>query len=236
MTRLVVRKAKTVSTVTDNLWRAMQSFGMDNPNHLVLQNVVTENYFAPVKLTDQKESTSPVRFIHVSCFTDRSKNISGLLKVLSRINNSGIDFECVLVGEGEDLEMLKTYAVELGLQPPQLQFRGLLTGETLVEAMRSASFLVLFSNYENMPVVINEAFAVGIPVIATDTGGISEHVKEWNGRLVKPRDEEALFSTLSAFIQQEHHFDAEKIKNYAELWFGTSAIENQLKELYADKK
>jgi len=234
MTRLVVRKAKAVSTVTDNLWKSMQSYGMVNPNHLVLQNVVEDICFTPVEISDQKESASPKRFIHVSCFTDRSKNISGLLRVLARMNNSGIDFECLLVGEGEDLEMLKGYAVELGLKSPQVQFRGLLTGETLVRAMRSASFLVLFSNYENMPVVINEAFAVGIPVIATDTGGISEQVKEWNGRLVKPRDEDALFSTMLSFIKQEHNFDAEKIKNYAELWFGSIAVENQLKELYAD--
>ena len=236
LTRLVVRKAKTISTVTDNLWKSMQSYGIVNPNHLVLQNVVEDIYFAPLKVSDQKESTSPKRFIHVSCFTDRSKNISGLLRVVARMNRSGIDFECILVGEGEDLEMLKTYAVELGLKSPQVQFRGLLTGESLVEAMRSASFLVLFSNYENMPVVINEAFAIGIPVIATDTGGISEQVKEWNGRLVKPRDEDALFSTIRSFIEQEDNFDAEKIKNYAELWFGSNAVENQLRELYADKK
>jgi len=236
MTRLVVRKAKTVSTVTDNLWKAMQAYGMVNPNHLVLQNVVEDLYFASVNITNQQERPSPRRFIHISCFTDRSKNISGLLSVLARMNNSGIDFECMLVGEGEDLEMLKSYAVELGLKSPRVQFRGLLTGKALVEAMRSASFLVLFSNYENMPVVVNEAFAVGIPVIATNTGGISEQVKEWNGRLVKPRDEDALFSTMLSFIKQEHYFDAEKIKNYAELWTGSSAVENRLKELYADKK
>ena len=88
MTRLVVRKAKTVSTVTDNLWKAMQAYGMDNPNHLVLQNVVEDLYFAPVKITNIKELPSPGRFIHVSCFTDRSKNISGLLRVLFRMNNS----------------------------------------------------------------------------------------------------------------------------------------------------
>jgi glycosyltransferase involved in cell wall biosynthesis len=214
----------------------MQSYGMANSNHLVLQNVVEDLYFASVKAINQPESSSRGRFIHVSCFTDRSKNISGLLRVLARMNRSGIDFECILVGEGEDFEMLKTYAVELDLKSPQVQFRGLLTGEVLVQAMRSASFLVLFSDYENMPVVINEAFAMGIPVIATDTGGISEHVKEWNGRLVEPQDEEALFSTMRSFIKQEHNFDAEKIKNYAELWFGSSAVENQLKELYADKK
>ena len=236
MTRLVVRNAKTVSIVTDNLWNSMQSYGMFNPNHLVLQNVVEDIWFAPEKVKDQPVKTSPGKFIHVSCFTDQSKNISGLLRVLARMNNSGIDFECILVGEGEDLEMLKGYAAELGLKSPQVHFRGLLTGEPLLQAMRSASFLVLFSNYENMPVVINEAFAVGIPIIATDIGGISEQVKDWNGRLVEPRDEKALFSTILSFIEHTHNFDAEKIKTYAELWFSSRAIENQLKELYADKK
>jgi glycosyltransferase involved in cell wall biosynthesis len=235
-TRLVVNKAKTVSTVTDNLWKSMQSFGIYNPNHLVLQNVVGDLYFTYEKVTNRQGISSPERFIHVSCFTDRSKNISGLLRVLARMNMSGCDFECILVGEGEDLEMLKSYADELGLKSPQVRFKGLLTGEALVQTMHSASFLVLFSNYENMPVVINEAFAVGIPVIATDTGGIREQVKNWNGRLVKPKDEDALFSTILSFIDRPKGFDSEKIKNYAELWFGSSAVENQLKELYADKK
>lgn len=236
ITRLVVRKAKVVSTVTDNLWKSMQSFGITNPNHLVLHNVVDDVYFKPQIETDPLTGTPPNRFIHVSCFTDRSKNISGLLRVLARMNKSGCEFECILVGEGEDLEMLKGYAVDLGLKHPQVQFRGLVTGEALVQAMRSVSFLVLFSNYENMPVVINEAFAVGIPVIATDTGGINEHVKDWNGRLVKPQDEDVLFSTILSFIEQSNGFDPEKIKNYAELWFSSKSVENQLKELYADKK
>jgi len=53
---------------------------------------------------------------------------------------------------------------------------------------------------------------------------------------VKPQDEEALFSTIVSFIEQAFNYDAEKIKNYAELWFGSKSIEKQLKELYADKK
>ena len=228
VTRLVVRKARAVSTVTDHLWRSMQSYGMANPNHRVLQNVVEEIYFRP-----QIHPFPPAnRFVHISCFTDRSKNISGLLRVLARMNKTGIDFECILVGEGEDLEMLKEYASSLGLYSPKVQFRGLVTGEALVYLMNSVSFLVLFSNYENMPVVINEAFAIGIPVIATDTGGISEQVNEWNGRLVKPCDENALYSSILSMMEDSGRFDQKKIKDYAELWFGSKSIENQLKTLY----
>ena len=228
VTRLVVRKAGVVSTVTEHLWKSMQLYGMANPNHLVLQNVVEEIYFRP-----QIHPIPPAnRFVHISCFTDRSKNISGLLRVLARMNMTGIDFECILVGEGEDLEMLKEYASSLGLESPKVQFGGLVTGEALVQLMRSVSFLVLFSNYENMPVVINEAFAIGIPVIATDTGGIGEQVKEWNGRLVKPCDEDALYSSILSLMEDSGRFDQQKIKDYAELWFGSKSIENQLKTLY----
>lgn len=230
ITRLVVRKAKVVSTVTDNLWQSMQLYGMTNSHHMVLQNVADDLYF---KYPINKDAKSlPIRFVHVSCFTDRSKNISGLLRVLNRMNKASYDFECFLVGEGEDLEMLKGYADSLGLKSPQVQFKGLVTGEALAQIMRSTSFLVLFSNYENMPVVINEAFACGLPVIATDTGGIKEQVKDWNGRLVPPGDEDALYATLLSFLEFHNQYDHEKIKKYAELWFSSKSVENQLKTLY----
>ena len=232
VTRMVVRKAKVVSTVTDNLWKSMQLYGMTNPHHLVLQNVADDLYFKPQPAKEALLSPSANRFVHVSCFTDLSKNISGLLRVLARINKDTSDFECILVGEGEDLEVLKVYAKGLGLKSPQVQFKGLQTGEALVQTMQSASFLVLFSNYENMPVVINEAFACGIPVISTDTGGINEQIKEWNGRLVNPRDEDALYATILSFMGHHNEFDHEKIKNYAELWFGSKSVEKQLQTLY----
>jgi len=232
ITRLVVRNAKVVSTVTDNLWKSMQLYGMANPHHQVLQNVADDIYFKHPLSINAVLAPPSNRFVHVSCFTDRSKNISGLLRVLDRINKTSCDFECILVGEGEDLVFLKAYAEGLGLKSPQVQFKGLLTGEALVQVLRSASFLVLFSNYENMPVVINEAFACGLPVIATDVGGIKEQVKEWNGRLVQPGDEEALYTTLLSFLEHPNGFDNEKIKNYAKLWFGSESIEKQLKTLY----
>jgi glycosyltransferase involved in cell wall biosynthesis len=84
-----------------------------------------------------------------------------------------------------------------------------------------------------MPVVINEAFACGLPVIATDTGGIRERVNDWNGRLVHPKDEEALYSSLLSFLERSNEFDHERIKKYAELWFGRASIEKQLKQLYS---
>lgn len=246
-TRLVVHGAAKISTVTVNLWESMQCYGLTNPNYMQLSNVVDTRLFKP-SMTVCEPSTelnttldrqykdqqcyNPQRFIHVSCFEDRSKNISGLLRALVNLSKVTTNFECLLVGEGLDLEVLKLYAERLGLHYPQVQFTGLLEGEKLVEAYCSASFMVLFSNYENMPVVIGEAFACGLPVIATRTGGIAEYMTEWNGQLINVGDEVALSSSISHFLYHANEFDRQRIRNYAEKYFGTDTVEKQLKELY----
>ena len=84
---------------------------------------------------------------------------------------------CLLVGDGKDREIIEQSAHDLVLKNI-VQFTGLLEGEQLVDAYNKSMFTVLFSNFENMPVVISESFACGKPVIATRTGGISEFVNE----------------------------------------------------------
>lgn len=247
ITRMVVKHASKVSTVSLNLWKSMQRFGLNNLNFILLPNVVDSSVFKSTvygsDLTERLDTTlnqiymdyqhfNSRRFIHVSCFEDRSKNISGLLRGLSEIQKVTTHFECLLVGDGIDFEMLKSYAVSLGLKPPQVQFTGLLEGEKLVEKYCSAAFMVLFSNYENMPVVIGEAFACGLPVIATNTGGIAEYLKDWNGHLIPVGDEAALCSAILYLLNHPDEYDRQRIRRYSEQCFGTGRVETQLRELY----
>ena len=58
--------------------------------------------------------------------------------------------------------------------------------------MRAADVFVLSSEFENLPVVLLEALACGLPVVATDVGGVREIVDESVGALVPPRDVPAL--------------------------------------------
>ncbi len=88
------------------------------------------------------------------------------------------DFELVLVGDGIDFEMIKSYAHELKLEDKVVTFTGVLTGKALVEEYQKSNFSVLFSNYENIPVVISESFACGKPFVSTNVGefrSISTH-------------------------------------------------------------
>ena len=55
----------------------------------------------------------------------------------------------------------------------------------------------------------------GKPVISSNVNGIPEHVHKENGILVEPRDEEALFNAIQAFLSGEVNFDPIQIRSYA---------------------
>lgn len=228
-TKLVVRNASAVSTVSENLAKAMQSHGLSHKYYMVLPNVVDTDDYTPAK---SKIANDKKRFIHISCFEDRSKNISGLLHAISKLAKLRDDFECIMVGEGIDLEKMKSLAADLNLSESFVMFTGLLENANVVAAYQSADFMVMFSNYENMPVVISESFACGLPVIATAVGGIPEYVNNDNGRLVSAGDEAALVGAINFMLDHYTDFDQQRIRQKAIEIFSKHAVEDKLKELY----
>ncbi|PKP47623.1 MAG: hypothetical protein CVT92_16800 [Bacteroidetes bacterium HGW-Bacteroidetes-1] len=207
LTKMVVKRARIVTTVTQNLANAMQQHGLKSSHYFILPNVVDVNLFKPV----EKKNKKP-RFIHISCFEDRSKNISGLLRVSARLKELDADFECILIGEGMDDAFLKDYALSLGLDGSNIRFTGLLEGVDLAETLAFGDFLVLFSNYENLPVVILEAFACGLPVVSTSVGGIPEMVNTSNGLLVKAGDEEGLLQAIVHLKNKVSDYNSDEIR------------------------
>lgn len=231
-TRLVVKNAAVVTTVTQNLANAMQAHGLKNPDYRVLFNVVSEDFLNhPVVQGSRGRRTT---FIHVSCFEDKSKNISGLLRVIKSLFEKRSDFKFKLVGDGMDFEVMKKYSREIGLGTVVLKFTGLLEGKELVKEMADADLMVVFSNYENMPVVINESFVLGVPVIATRVGGIPEFVNDQNGRLVNPGDEQALLDFLNAFLDRKLKFNNQEIRDVSADMFSPGTIGSELVSMYAE--
>ena len=230
-TRLIVKHASFVTTVTNNLAKAMQSHNLRNDNYIVLPNVVDNVFLNKPDISLLKNS--PTTFIHVSCFEDKSKNISGLLKTISKLSEIRNDFIFRLVGDGMDGNWLRDYASELGLTEKQLIFTGLLEGEKLVNEMASADMMIVFSNYENLPVVINESLSLGVPVIATRVGGIPERINDDNGVLIDAGNEEQLLGNLISFLDGRLSFNMEKIKIDAREEFSPISIGKVLCDLYS---
>ncbi len=232
LTKVVVRNAAVMTTVSEDLTRAMKNFRLLHPDYRVIYNVADDPFFETAAKTVRKEAPAQIEFIHVSCFTDAHKNISGLLRVIKKLSETRNDFHFSLVGDGEDLDKMKKYAIQLGIPKKMLTFTGLLEGKMLAQAMAGADALVIFSNYENMPVVINESFVLGIPVFSTDVGGISEMVNENNGRLVPKGDETTLLKLLTDFLDKKIKFQKEEIRNRARERFSRESVGKTLNEIY----
>lgn len=122
--------------------------------------------------------------------------------------------QLVYVGEGELVEGLRARAAALGLAD-RVRFVGLLPPDQVVTCMQAANLLVVPSRNEGIPNVIREAFACGLPVVATDVGGIAEVVTEdWLGSLVPTADPVALATAITARLARQP--EAARIRQHAE--------------------
>jgi len=226
-TKIVVKHASVITTVTENLTKAMQNHGLKNTNYMVLPNVVDTNLFQ----IKPHENTIP-KIIHISCFEDKSKNISGLLESFKILQNKDIAYQAVLIGEGMDYEAMKQKADSLQLND-NVTFTGMLQGQDLADALASGDFLVLSSNYENMPVVILEALACGLPVVSTNVGGISEIVNDSNGLLVPPHDAVKLADAMQKMLENYQNYDANTLRDSIIKKFSNEAVGKLLNSLYS---
>lgn len=202
--RLFVKDAAYICPVSLNLEKAMKKWELNNKHYTRISNVVDTDLFvlpsnADAPESNLKESHIP-RFVHVSWMRDDSKNISGILRVLARLQADGLTYRMDFIGEGNDKEMLMDYAHQLGLSEPEVSFLPAQQGPALVSALQQHDALLMFSHFENQPVSVLEALACGLPVIATHVGTIPSMLAQKRGITVEPRNEDQLYDALKNFI------------------------------------
>jgi glycosyltransferase involved in cell wall biosynthesis len=225
-TRRVANNAAVITTVSKHLGYAMQTHGLRN-TYKQISNVVDVNYFKP--LSPKPKNIKPI-LLHVSCFDEKPKNVKGILTAAKQLEEKGFDFELRLVGNGADWQMCVDYAQTLYLK--SVTFVGLATGDNLLKEYQTADGFILFSNFENQPVVILEAFACGIPVIATNVGGIPEIVKPGMGIIIEPKDITALVASMQQILTNPAIFDTKNMRRHAEENFSYEGVGKQFYDIY----
>lgn len=229
LSRWIAKKAKAILPVSEDLKKAMLSHKLSNNNYIVVPNVVDTELFT---IADKKDKNLVKQFVHLSCFTDSHKNISGILRTLKKLSEANTNFHCTFIGDGPDFETLKSYAKKIGIDS-MIHFTGLLEGKDVAEELKKADLMLLFSNHENLPVVILESYACGIPVISTRVGGIQEHINPELGKLIERGNEEELLSELKIFLGGSKNYNQQKIRDYALQHFSKKAIGKTLYTIYS---
>lgn len=133
---------------------------------------------------------------------NREKGFDVAIRALAALARDGVDAELAVVGDGEERGALAALARSEGVER-RVRFTGALSGEALVGAVAAADvYLFPTRRDEAAPLVLPEAMACGLPVVASRIGGIPEVIDRpgVNGILVPPGDEAALAATLRRLL------------------------------------
>ncbi|MDP3901944.1 MAG: glycosyltransferase [bacterium] len=147
-----------------------------------------KNQSARIKLRNELGASSKsLAIITVASFT-KKKGYGFLIDVYKQLESdlNKYDVKIWLIGDGPEKKN-----IQLLITNYQLQDKVSLLGarQDIKELLNAADIFVLPSLWEGMPNALWEAMASGLPVIATNVGGVSEIINNGtNGLLVQPED------------------------------------------------
>lgn len=130
-----------------------------------------------------------------------------LLQSCARLKAQGVRFRCLLVGDGPDRAEIEAQVRELGLEDC-VELLGAQPQHVVSDLMATSDVVVLTSRTtsrgqkEGIPVVLMEAMATGLPVVASELGAIPELVDhQRTGLLVPERDVVAIADALGTLCE-----------------------------------
>lgn len=222
-TRRIFQQASVFVTVSKFLAEGVNRM-VGQVNYTLVHNAVDTEFF----FFEPKDQSS-FRFIHVSNMVPL-KNAEGILRAFKAYTEAGGSAMLQLVGNPDDT--LPNYANSLGLTPDRVYFTGIVSYQQVAAEMQKSDCLILFSNIENSPCVIGEALCCGLPVIASNVGGIPELVNTDNSILISPGNEAELVATMIKITSVPEKYDRKKIAETASGKFSYLAIGEQLNAIY----
>jgi glycosyltransferase involved in cell wall biosynthesis len=194
MARAAFRGAAVVCPVSESLRAALAPYA-PHTRMRVVPNVVDTELFAP----SERPAIGEGEDVTLLCvgLLDEIKGVGTLLRALAMARERGGRLRLDLVGGGPRRPDYERLADELGLRAA-VAFHGPLPKAEVAARMRTADVLVAPSLTETFGVVVAEALASGLPVVATRVGALPELVGDRAGRLVAPGDPAALADALLA--------------------------------------
>ena len=128
------------------------------------------------------------------------KNLTLLLDAVAKVRERVPLVHAVIVGEGPEANALKRHAASLDLADA-VTFVGRVAHVDTPKFYRMADVFALSSSFDNSPNAVLEAMACGLPLVATDVGGVRGFVADRLGAaVVPPGDVGAFAAGLERFL------------------------------------
>lgn len=165
---------------------------------------------------------------------DPQKGIDLMIDVVARVLQTHPEATFVIAGGGPLAGQVEGWAAAAGVGGA-VRFLGPVTG--VDRYLRAADLYLLTSRWEALPISIVEAFRAGLPVVATDCGGVRELVDDAVGALLAVGDVPGIASAVSALLADD---DLRRAKGRAararsaEPRFDPETVHRQFESFYAE--
>lgn len=172
-----------------------------------LSNGVDLSQFAPGKadkavLAKYGLKSGVPRVLYVGR-VDPEKSISNVVRAFAGVLRKVPEAELVITGDGTDRQRLVELSEELGIED-KVKFIGRVMPPDIVEVYRGATVFATASETETQGIVLIEAAATGLPLVAVDAGAVREICQDKkNGVLCEPCDVVSMTKALVKILSDK---------------------------------
>lgn len=171
-------------------------YGLDSSQVAIVANGIGLGAFEPKR---DYSIHVPIRVCHIGRF-EEAKNHAALVAAATQLKADGFDIVFDLYGIGSLMEEIKG-AVSKGNLEEEFAFHGLT--DNVPDALRKADLFVFPSVYEGMPMVLAEAMAAGLPIVAAAVGGIPDMLEDGENALLCKPDAVSIATAVERLLSDE---------------------------------
>ncbi|HPD47802.1 MAG TPA: glycosyltransferase [Anaerohalosphaeraceae bacterium] len=186
------------------------------------------------------EAGEPLRLLTVGRLVEK-KGHAYALRAVAKLVHEGRDIMYVIAGDGPERASLEGLCVQFGIRD-KVQFAGALARDEVIKLYQASHVFLLPSvtasdgDTEGIPVVLMEASAMGMPVLASTHSGIPEIVIDGkSGFLVPERDVDALAAKLRVLHDNPHLWPSlgRHGRTTVEQMYDIKRLNQKLEDVYA---
>lgn len=188
MSRMIFGNAYRLVSPSNFLKERFKSYGYENVEYI--QNTIEIEDFV-----FYRRDISVIKLFWLRSFTSIYNPTSAVL-VLEELINRGQNAELVMVGPEIDgsMKVAKQLAIDKNLN---VKFTGKLSKNEWIKLSENYNIFINTTNFDNMPVSVIEAMALGLPIVSTNVGGLPFLISHnEDGLLVPPNDVNAMVDAI----------------------------------------
>lgn len=218
--------ADEILCVGKPLEKAIRSITHTEKEIKVVPNIVSDLF----KPAISKEAPNNYRFIVAGRLTP-VKQIDVITEAFAKTFRENPNISLDIVGDGGERKKIEAIIREYQMSD-QIHLAGTLSREATAQKVSQANCLICFSRLETFGVPVIEAWACGIPVIASDSLGFLEYWKENLGYVIPHDSTKELALAMEKMVQRRATFDPVKISAFAKQFFSENTVYQMLEQIY----